>query len=137
MEEHLGGSGAEVGVVPPLAVALRRALGERGMTASDLVRELGYPAPATVRQAIAGLVLRPNRELRDALDRYFGAPAGHTLRIVEGRVRRWYPAPERTARLAHAAAGMSDEAVELLIELLEVMSAMPRERASASGRPSV
>lgn len=103
--------------LPPLAAALRRAISERGMTVADLVHELGW-TEATVRQAIAGKTATPNKQLRDRLDTYFGAPTGHTLRIVHGDVPAYYPNPDRVARFAAALAGVADPVVDRLLDLI-------------------
>lgn len=105
--------------LPPLARALRSRLDEAGLTTSDFLRELGYPGgDATVRQAVEGDTAKPNRQLRDLIDSYFGAPPGHTLRIITGRVEPRYPNPNRLARMAEAVAEMSDVALDRFVDFV-------------------
>ena len=110
---------------PPLAVALHRALAERGMTGADFIRELGW-TEATVRQAIEGKTATPNKRLRDRLDEYFGAPTGHTLRICIGEVAPYYPNPDRLARFAQALAGVDAAVVDRVLELVYELAGMKR-----------
>lgn len=103
----------------PLARALREAMQSRGLTAADLIREVGQ-TEATMRNVIDGRVTLTNKNVRDALDAYFNAPVGTTMAIAEGRMTG-YP-NDRMTQLVQLAQPLSEEAVDHLVGFLRAIS---------------
>ena len=102
----------------PLAMALGRAMAVRGLTVTDLAREIDVD-PETLRSVVDGRTARPGRHIRDALDGYLAIKTGTTLRIANGLVAD-YPSDGLRELMLHAEQ-LPDAAVEHLTAFLRAL----------------